>query len=151
MPASGAVAETTSGSVAETIRGAYVRDWLGVGDAALEGALLELLDPDVVFLPEPNSSSPTTPHVGVGEVARLFRQARDDWSSCRYLLDHVQEPASGEVLVSGWVIADSRPSGARVSFPFAHVWSARGERVVRVAAYHDRREASEALTLRDAA
>ena len=127
--------------MAEAIGGLYDRDCLALPRERLERALEDLLHPAVVFVPE---SSSGVRHVGIAEIVRLLVAARGDWTSCRYAVEQVDEEHD-EVLVSGRVLAEARGSGARASFPFAHVWAVRDQRVVKIAAYHSLADAREAL------
>jgi ketosteroid isomerase-like protein len=120
-------------SLGETIGRLYGRDWLRVGDQELERALLELFDPEVVLVPEPGAP-PDVKFVGIPEIARLLASARHEWKGCRYLVDEVSESPGGRVVVTGRLVADLRHSGSRVSLRFAHRWSTRGGRVVKVEA-----------------
>ncbi len=122
----------------------YGQDWPAVPEEALERALVELLDPDVVFVPESEAGRPPSRHVGIDEALRLFGAARGDWAHYRYIVEGIDQQ-DDDVLVSGRVVAEIRESGARASFRFAHLWTTKDERAVKVVAYHGPEEARAAL------
>jgi ketosteroid isomerase-like protein len=126
---------------AATIGALYGQDWLAVPEQSLECALAELAEPDAVFVPD---SELGRERLGIAEAMCLFDRARDDWVSCRYLADRIDEHGD-RVLVSGKVVAEARESGARACFSFAHLWRSEGGRVVEVVAYHGLDEALAAL------
>jgi ketosteroid isomerase-like protein len=128
----------------EVIGTLYGQDWLAMPEEALERALVELLDPDVVFVGESEAGAPPSRHVGIAEALRLFGAARGDWARYRYIVEGTDEQ-DGEVLVSGRVVAEIRESGDRASFRFAHLWTIRDERAIKVVAYHGPAEARAAL------
>jgi ketosteroid isomerase-like protein len=117
----------------ETIRSLYGCDWLGVDQAKLEQALLEFFDPNVVLVSEP-AAEQVARYVGIGEIVRLLTDARREWAGCHYLVEEVTEAPGGQVLVSGRLVADLRQSGSRVSLRFAHRWTTRDQRVVKLEA-----------------
>jgi ketosteroid isomerase-like protein len=129
-------------TLSETVRCAYSEDWLALGSEEVATRLVRAADPDLTFVPEQETGGPP---IGVGEVCRLLERARDHWTSCRYLLEEVSPLSSGGVVVIGRVVATSRGSGSRASFPFVHVWHARGTRVRRIEAFADRAQAGAAL------
>jgi ketosteroid isomerase-like protein len=131
--------------VIETIRCAYRRDWLAMHHRDVESALIEVLDPNVVFTPERVPGTRPVSYIGIAEILRLLNGARGDWDSCRYILDEVSELSAGHVLVSGRVVADVARSKARTSYCFTHVWSAQRGRITSVEAYQDRDEAVRAI------
>ena len=128
----------------EVIGTLYGQDWLAMPEEALERALADLLDPDIVFVAEPEAGAPPSRHVGIAEALRLFGAARGDWARYRYIVERIDQQ-DDEVLVSGRVVAEVRESGARASFRFAHLWTIRNERAVKVVAYHGPEEARAAL------
>ena len=129
---------------AETIGALYGLDWLAAPEETLEVALVELLNPDVIFVGEPQAGRAPTPQIGIDAVLGAFTAARLEWTSCRYLVDAIDDE-DGEILVSGWVTAQARDSGARACFRFAHVWTTHAESVVKVVAYPGPAEARAAL------
>ena len=135
---------------AQTIGALYGRDWLETPQESLEHAFHELVDADVVFVPEPGVDPQPAAYAGLAAVMQLLTAAREQWRSCRYVAEQVEQRA-GDVLVSGRVVAELRDSGSRASFPFAHVWTTRVGRAVRIAAYEGLAEARAALAHPDAA
>ncbi len=120
--------------MAEKIRALYARDWADAPDRALEQTLAELLDPQVVYIPEPVTSQSPGQHFGIDDVVRLLVDAPTDWALCRYVVNDLEEHGA-RTLVCGWVVAVARGSEVRTSFRFAHVWTSRQGRVVRIAAF----------------
>lgn len=129
---------------ADTIGALYGRDWLEMPEEGLARALAELLDPDFTLVPDAEGGVASAPRAGLDSALRLFSAAREDWVSCRYVADAIDEHGD-EVLVSGRLVAEPRGSGPRASFSFAHAWTIRAGRVVRIAAYHGRAQARTAL------
>ena len=129
---------------AETIGALYGLDWLAVPEETLEGALVELLDPDVIFIGEPQGGHPPAPQIGIDALLEAFTAARAEWASCRYLVDAIDDEG-GDILVSGRVVAEARDSDARACFRFAHVWTTQADRAVKVVAYSGPADARAAL------
>jgi hypothetical protein len=129
-------------SLLETVRCAYSQDWVALDSYELERRLAGTVAPDVILVPEPGNGDPA---IGVGEVRRLFDTARDQWSSCRYLLEEVRPLGQAQVVVIGRLVATLRSSGSRASFPFVHAWHVEGTQVSRIEAFVDRAQASASL------
>jgi hypothetical protein len=129
-------------TLCETVRCAYNEDWLALGSEEVATRLVGAADPGLIFVPEQEAGDPA---IGVGEVCRLLERARDQWTSCRYLLEELRPLSPGKVVVIGRVVATSRGSGSRASFPFVHVWHARGARVHRIEVFAGRAQAGAAL------
>ena len=131
-------------SIGATMMCVYSQEWLALDRLMLEDALLEFLDPQIVFVAE-SGGDDTVECVGVAEIAHRLKAAREEWKTCYFLVGEIREEGN-QVLVAGRLVADLRDSGSRVSHPFAHVWSLGGEgRFVRVTAYSSRVRAIEAL------
>ena len=131
-------------SIGATMMCVYSQDWLSIDNPLLEEALGEFLDPEVIFVAQ-SGGTDTVECVGVHELARRLRAAREEWKACYFLIEEITEEAS-EVLVTGRLVADLRESGSRVSHPFAHVWSHDEGRFFRVVAYSSRQEAIAAIS-----
>ncbi len=122
----------------------YGRDWLETPQESLEHAFSTLVDPDVAFVGEPEADGSGRAEVGLATTLRLLAAAREHWRSCRYVAERIDEHA-GDLIVSGRVVAELR-SGSRASFPFAHVWTLRDRRAIRIAAFPGLADARAALT-----
>jgi hypothetical protein len=130
---------------AEAIGALYGQDWLAVPEEALRCALAELAAPDAIFVPEPEPGRDQLAAGGIGDALAMFAAAREEWTSCRYLVEELEQ-LGDQVLVAGKLVAESRPSGDRACFGFAHVWTFEGGLAARVAAYPSRVEGRRALT-----
>jgi uncharacterized protein len=122
----------------EILNGAY--EALNRGDAA---AALDVLAPEVEWhesgaLPEHDV------YRGREEVGRLLREFLAPWDDFRQEVEEVRA-AGDRVALFLHLIAEGRTSGARVDARYAHVWTMRQGKAVRVDAYYDREEALAAL------
>jgi ketosteroid isomerase-like protein len=113
-------------------------------EAAAVTAFLELLDPAIVYIAEAGQPS-SVAYRGMAEIRRLLEAGGREWQCCRYRLEEAREVSGDRVLATGRVIARTRSSASRVNLAFAHVWTVRGGRAIRLEAYDDLADALTAL------
>lgn len=122
----------------------YSQEWLSIENPLLEDALLEFLDPQIAFVAQ-SGGEDTVECRGVSEIAQRLRAAREEWRTCHFLVEEINEETD-RVLVTGRLVAELLHSGSRVSHPFAHVWWRDEERFVRLVAYVSREQAVNAIS-----
>jgi ketosteroid isomerase-like protein len=123
---------------AEILRDAY--EALNRGDTT---AALDVLAPEVEWhesraLPERDT------YRGREEVGTLLRDFLEPWEDFRQEVEEVRA-VGDRVALFLHLVAEGRTSGARVDARYAHVWTMRDGKAVRVDAYYDRGEALAAL------
>lgn len=132
-------------SIGATMMCVYSQDWLSIDDLLLGEALLEFVDPRISFVAD-SGGGDRVECVGITEIAARLSAARDEWRTCYFLVEGVEEQGD-QVLVYGRLVAELRESGSRVSHLFAHIWSIGEDgRFVRVVAYSSQEHAVEALS-----
>jgi hypothetical protein len=120
-------------SEAERIRTIYGIDWTAV-DARTRGlaAAAELLAPDVKARISPEVGDRVLD--GIADFATFVEGLEEDFSEFRYDVEAVEEPAPGEVVLTGIIHARGRHSRMPLSAPFSHSWKFVDGRAVRVEA-----------------
>ncbi len=105
----------------------------------------ELLDPRVVYVNRPGLLEEATCY-GRAEMRHWMREFLSAWD--RYEA-HATEfiPAGDSVVVAVRQVAAGRGSGVPTEAGIFHVWSFRGERVIRLETVPDRAEALQAAGL----
>jgi ketosteroid isomerase-like protein len=126
----------------EIVRGIYER-W-DRGELPWSGDALEAYDPHVEW---------TMPHPGLTangreELVRLWRRFLGTWAEYRIELEEIR-PVGDQVLVLFSEHTRGRGAGIESQVHAAAVWTLRDGRVVRYTAYHGRRDALEAVGLRE--
>jgi ketosteroid isomerase-like protein len=121
----------------ETVRASY--EALNRGD--IDGSQ-EALHPDVEWR-ESRELPETGVYHGRASVRRFLEEFLESWDEFRQDVEEVIE-ADGKVVVFLHLSARGRESGVSVDARYAHVWTMRDGKAVRVDAYYDREEALEA-------
>ena len=110
-----------------------------------EETLIELLDPEIVWVQNPNAPDPHTlhGHDGVRELAAMVEDAFEDISfDADWFLD------TGETVVAlGQMRARGKGSGVEIREARAWVWTLREGRVIRHETFADHAEALAAAGL----
>jgi ketosteroid isomerase-like protein len=119
---------------AGTVRASY--EALNRGD--VDGAL-DALHPDVEWR-ESRELPETDIYRGIAAVRKLLDAFQESWLEFRQDVDDSIE-AGDKVVVLLHLSARGRESGAQVDARYAHVWTMRDGKGVRVDAYYDREEA----------
>ena len=117
---------------------------LNTGDPA---AVLELLDPEIVWVQNPNAPDPRTfhGHDGVRELVEMVTDAFDD---VRLEADRFLD--RGESVVAlGYMRARGKGSGVEVREPRAWVWTLRDGKVIRHQTFAEHSAALEAAELEE--
>jgi ketosteroid isomerase-like protein len=125
-------------SAVEELRASY--EALNRGDIT---GTMEVLDEDAKWvehseLPEAGSYS------GRDTIRSFLEHFLDSWDRFEQHIEEVQEE-DGCVLLFIRLVAEGKGSGIGVESRYAHLWSMRGRRGVRVDAYYDRETALDAL------
>jgi ketosteroid isomerase-like protein len=112
-----------------------------------EEALTRLLDPEIVWIQNPNAPDPGALH-GHGGVRELRAMVDDSFEDVHLdaetFLDH------GDTVVAlGYMRARGRGSGVEIREARAWVWSLRDGRVIRHQTFDDQRVALEAAGLQE--
>jgi ketosteroid isomerase-like protein len=122
----------------EILREAY--DALNHGDIP---GTVEILDPDAEW--HEHSDLPEADNYRGRETIRAFLENfLESWDVFRQEVEELI-PSDGRVLILLHMVGQGKGSGIRVEARYAHVWTMRNGRGVRVDAYHDRESAMEAL------
>jgi hypothetical protein len=118
---------------AELIRTIYGIDWTAV-DARTRGlaAAGDLLSPDVKARISPEVGDRVLD--GVADFATFVEGLEEDFSEFRYDVEAAEEPAPGEVVLTGIIHARGRHSRMPLSAPFSHSWKFVDGRAVGVEA-----------------
>src|SRR5262245_21584681 len=112
-----------------------------------EETLMALLDPEVVWVQNPNAPDPHTlhGHNGVRELAAMVEDAFED-----VRLDVARYLDSEETVVAlGQMRARGKGSGVEIREARAWVWTLRNGRVIRHETFADHGEALEAAGLQE--
>lgn len=122
------------------------RMFAAFGDRDL-GALVELMDPEVDFLPvTANITTGGVPYRGHDGVARYFDDVAQVWPELRLFPDEYREgSAEGCVLVLGRVVA--RGGGMILDRPTGWVFLMREGKIARLRVYGTHEEALKAAGL----
>jgi len=120
-------------SNSDRIRTLYGIDWTAV-DLRARGlaAAAEVMAPDVKARISPEVGDRVLD--GVRDFATFVEGLEEDFSEFTYDVSSVQEPAPGEVVVSGVINARGRHSRMPLSAPFSHSWCFVDGRAVSVEA-----------------
>jgi len=112
------------------------------------GALVELMDPEVDFLPvTANLTTGGVPYRGHDGVARYFEDVARVWPELRLFPEEYSDGAPDDcVLVLGRVLA--RGGGMILDRPTGWVFAMRDGRIARLRVYGSHEEALEAAGLR---
>jgi uncharacterized protein len=122
----------------EILREAY--DALNHGDIP---GTVEILDPDAEW--HEHSDLPEADNYRGRETIRAFLENfLESWDVFRQEVEELI-PSDGRVLILLHMVGQGKGSGIRVEARYAHVWTMRNGRGVRVDAYNDRESAMEAL------
>ncbi len=127
---------------ADAIRAIYER-W-AEGDFR---AGAELYDPQVVFIQRPEFPDSGT-YIGPDEVARYMRGFLEAWTKVTIAAEEIIE-AGDSVVVRVIQRGLGSVSGTETELRYFHVWTFRGDRVVRWENFRERREALAAVGLED--
>ena len=121
----------------EALRGLY-EQW-----TAGEWSDASLFDPYVVaVLPDPAPQ----PHYGVEALAAYTRRFLEPWEDIRIEVAGYRD-AGNVVVASIRLIGKGRTSGIETDYRATHVWTFRGEHVVRFEVFESEAEALEAAGL----
>ena len=120
-------------SDAELIRTIYGIDWTAV-DARARGlaAAAEIMSPEVTARISPEVGDRVLE--GIGDFATFVEGLEEDFSEFRYDVEAVEEPAPGEIVLTGVIHARGRHSRMPLSAPFSHAWNFVDGQAVRVQA-----------------
>ena len=122
----------------EILREAY--DALNHGDIP---GTVEILDADAEW--HEHSDLPEADNYRGRETIRAFLENfLESWDVFRQEVEELI-PSDGRVLILLHMVGQGKGSGIRVEARYAHVWTMRNGRGVRVDAYNDRESAMEAL------
>jgi uncharacterized protein len=124
----------------EAVRSVY-RRW-GSGDFT---GSVPLFDPKVVFVVRPEFPDAGT-YVGLDAVAEYTRGFLEPWSRITIEAEEVVD-AGDSVVVAVCQRGVGGSSGTVTDFRYLHVWTFRGDTVVRLENFRDRGEALEAVGL----
>jgi ketosteroid isomerase-like protein len=107
-------------------------------------ALVELMDPDVEFLPvTANLTTGGVPYRGHDGIARYFDDVARVWPELRLFPDEIRKGArDGVLVVLGRVLA--RGGGMIIDRPTGWVFLMRDDRIARLHVYGSHEEAVEA-------
>jgi ketosteroid isomerase-like protein len=111
------------------------------------GAFLELLDPDVEWVPILAVLEGRV-YRGHEEVRRWIRDLNTDWEFFQVYYEELRD-LGDRVLVSGHWRARGRASGVAVENPGTYLYEIKGGKVVSMRTFTDRSEALEAAGLPD--
>jgi ketosteroid isomerase-like protein len=118
---------------ADTLRGVYGFNWAAVGDRGRGlAAAGNVMAPDVQARVSPEVGDRTL-H-GLEGFAVFVEGLEEDFSEFRYQAEEFEEVSPEQVLVTGRIQARGRRSNMPLTAPFAHVWTMRDGRAVRVEA-----------------
>jgi ketosteroid isomerase-like protein len=108
------------------------------------GALVELMDPEIEFLPvTANLTTGGVPYRGHAGIARYFDDVAQVWPELRLFPEEVRDGArEGVVVALGRVIA--RGGGMILDSPTGWVFQMRDGRIARLRVYGSHEEAVEA-------
>jgi ketosteroid isomerase-like protein len=123
-----------------------VRRLHGAINAADDQATLALLDPEVVWVQNPNAPDPRTfhGHEGMREFREMLADAFED---VRLEGDQFLDPGGDQVVSLGYMRARGVGSGVEVREARAWVWTVRNGKVVRHQTYDSHESALEAAGL----
>ena len=128
------------GKQAEIVRGVYER-W-GEGDfdtAAVFDPAAELVMPPEL----PDSGT----YVGIERIADYMRGFLEPWTQLTMVAEAITEASEGIIVVDVLQQGVGSGSGAATELSYAHVWTFRGEKVVRLEAFREREAAARAAGL----
>jgi uncharacterized protein len=126
----------------DVVRAVY-EGWIR-GDYA---AVFALFDPDIEWIPPPDVSS-SGQRRGHEGVRRAMAGWMGNWDDYRFELRRLID-CGDDVVAEGWQRARGRASGVEVSEEIFSVWTLRGGQVVRQRMFRERRQALEAVGLRE--
>jgi ketosteroid isomerase-like protein len=118
---------------ADLIRGVYGFNWAALADRDRGlAAAGEVMAPDVEARVSPEVADRTL-H-GLDGFAVFVEGLEEDFSEFRYQAENVDEVSPEQVVVTGQIHARGRRSNMPLTAPFAHVWTVRDGRAIRVEA-----------------
>jgi ketosteroid isomerase-like protein len=124
----------------EAIRGVYER-W-GEGDFR---ASVDLFDPLALLVMNPEFPDAGT-YLGVESIAEYTRAFLEPWARITIEAEEIADAGDNVVVaVSQRGVGDA--SGAATELRYFHVWSFRGDKVIRLETFRERAEALEAAGL----
>lgn len=126
----------------EIIRGVYDR-W-GEGDfdtAAVYDPAAELVMPPE--LPDAGT------YVGVEGIAGYMRGFLEPWTRLTMVAEGITEASEDVVVVDVLQRGVGSGSGAPTELRYGHVWTFRGEKVIRLEAFREREDAARAAGISD--
>jgi ketosteroid isomerase-like protein len=112
------------------------------------GALLELYDPEVHFLPLTGTRVESGGYVGHSGVREYFEEVADVWEELRPYC-HDFRTVGCDVVVLGGCAVRGRGSGAETDTPMAWVVTVRNGKITSHRGYRTGEEALEAVGLRE--
>ncbi len=124
----------------EAVRGVYER-W-GVGDFE---ASLDVFDPQVLFVIGPDFPD-AGPYLGLEGVRDYTRGFLEPWSRVAIEAEELRE-VGDSVVAAVRQFGVGGGSGAETELRYFHVWTFRGDRVVRLENFRERAEALEVVGL----
>ena len=107
----------------------------------------DLYDPQVAFVQGPGFPEAGT-YVGPAEVAAYMRDFLESWTRITIEAEEIIE-AGDSVVVAVFQRGIGAESGAVTELRYFHVWTFRGERVIRWEGFRERGEALGAVGLGD--
>ena len=119
-----------------------VHQALNAGD---ERTLMELIDPEIVWVQNPNAPDPRTfhGHAGIRQLAAMVEEAFDEVRLEATEMIEVDD----RVVALGQMKARGKGSGIPIEEDRAWIWTVRGSKVVRHETYADHATAMEAAGL----
>jgi hypothetical protein len=117
----------------DLIRGLYGFNWAGVDDRARGlAAAREAMGPDVQARISPEVGDRILQ--GLEGFAVFVEGLEEDFSEFLYAAEGFEELSPEKLLVTGHIRARGRRSNVPLTAPFAHVWTVRDGKAVRVEA-----------------
>ncbi len=124
----------------EAVRNVYER-W-GEGDF---NAAVDVFDPHVLMVQRPEFPEAGT-YLGIQGIRDYTRQFLEPWT--RVTIEAEEITAAGDsVVVAVYQRGVGSGSGITTEFRYFHVWTFRGDRVIRLETFRDRGQAHEAVGL----
>jgi ketosteroid isomerase-like protein len=118
---------------ADLIHGVYGFNWAAVDDRGRGlAAAGEVMAPDVQARVSPEVGDRTLHGLEGFEV--FVEGLEEDFSEFRYQAEQFDEVSHDQVLVTGHIRARGRRSNMPLTAPFAHLWTLRDGRAIRVEA-----------------
>jgi ketosteroid isomerase-like protein len=124
----------------EIVRGVYER-WAS-GDFR---ATLEVVDPLVLLVMRPEFPDAGT-YLGLERLAEYTRSFLEPWTHITIEAEDLTD-AGDSVVAAVCQRGAGSQSGAETEFRYLHVWSFRGDKVIRLENFRERSEAFEAVGL----